>query len=69
MIEQIYLIHRWDPNRVDLGVIAMKGYSPSSKTLGLEPHNQMQYSVIPKTHVEEVLHVCRDAVGIFYSPN
>ena len=32
--------------RVDLGVIAIKGNSIISKAPGLEPHNQIQFSVI-----------------------
>ena len=40
-MEQFYLTHRWDPKRVDQGVMAMKEYSIFSKALGLEPHHQM----------------------------
>ena len=37
---------------------------------GLEPHHQMQCSVLSKTLVgEDVLPLCRDAVGVFYTPN
>ena len=35
--------------RVDLGVIAMKGFSTFSWVTGLERHRQMQFSVIPRT--------------------
>ena len=60
MIEQFYLTPRWDSNRyyylgynhlVDLGVMAMKGYSMFTKSQELEPHHQMQFSFIPKTLV------------------
>ena len=49
MIEQFYLIHRWDPNRMDLGVMKMKRYSTLSRELELEPHHQMQFSIIHRT--------------------
>ena len=57
MIKQFYLTYRWEPNRychsesVDLGVMAMKKYSPFPKVLGLESHHQMQFSVISRMHV------------------
>ena len=35
--------------RVDLGVMAIKGYSLLSRSLEREPHNQMKFSVIPRT--------------------
>ena len=44
------------PNRyypswsVDLGVIAMKGDSTFPIASELEPHHQMQFNVIPRTH-------------------
>ena len=36
---------------------------------GLDPHHQMQLSVISRTHWvrQGVLPLCRDAVGVFYS--
>ena len=37
--------------RVDLGVIAMKGYSSFPKAPGLEPHHQLQFTLIPRTLV------------------
>ena len=39
MIEWLYLTHRWDLNR----------YYHIPLTLGLESHNQMKFSVIPRT--------------------
>ena len=36
--------------RLDLGVMEMKGYLPPSRSPELEPHHQMQFSVIPRTH-------------------
>ena len=35
--------------RVDLGVMAMKQYSSLPKSQELQPHHQMQLSIIPKT--------------------
>ena len=49
-VEQFYLTHRYDPirlqslrARVDLGAMAMKGYSAFPKALPalLEPHHQI----------------------------
>ena len=34
--------------KVDLGVMAMKGYFTFSKAPGLKPHHQMQFSAIPR---------------------
>ena len=34
---------------VDLGVMGMKEYATFSKAPGLEPHHQLQLSVIPRT--------------------
>ena len=46
----------------------MKGYSTFSKASGLEPHHQMQFSVIPRTLAGYgVLPLCRGEVGVFYS--
>ena len=53
----VYLTHRSNPNRyynfksVNLGVIAMKGYPTLLRSLELEPQHQMQFSVIPRTHL------------------
>ena len=47
MIKKFYLTYRWDPNwydhsgSVDLGVMAMKGYSTFPKVLVLELQHQM----------------------------
>ena len=38
--------------RVDLRVMPMKGSSTFLKALGLEPHHQMQFSVIPRILIE-----------------
>ena len=43
IFKQIYLIHRWI--RVNLGVIAMKGYTTISRAPELGPYNQMHFSV------------------------
>ena len=55
MTKQFYLTCWSNPNRyylfqvrVDWGVMAMKGYYTFSKALGLEPHHQMQFSVMPR---------------------
>ena len=41
MIEYFYLTHRSNPNRVDLGVMAMKRYSAFSKAPELAPYINM----------------------------
>ena len=57
---------------VDLGVIAMKGYSTFLKALAfLEPQHQITLFHI-RTLVDgwgggEILSLCRDIVGVFYS--
>ena len=44
--------------RVNLGAMAMKGYSAFPKDLAL-------FSVVHRTLIEEVLSICRDAVCVF----
>ena len=47
--------------------MAMKGYSTLPRYPKQEPHHEMQFTIIFRTLiVEEILHLCRDAVGIFY---
>ena len=53
--------------RVDLRVIAMKGYCIFPKVPGMEPLHQMQFHVISRVHIRRVLPLSRGAVGIFYS--
>ena len=49
--------------RVDLGAMAIKGYSAFPKAPALlEPHH-----LIAQCHNQETR--CREAVGVFYSPN
>ena len=36
-------------DRVDLGVMAMKGYYTFPKALGLDTHHQMQFDIIYRT--------------------
>ena len=56
--------------RVDLRAVVMKGYSTFSEVPKLEPHHQIQFSVISRILVEgRSYFFCRDAVGIFYSPS
>ena len=56
--------------RMDLGVMAMKGYSIFSKAPELEPKHQTHFSVIPRSLVKGgVLPLSRDAVGVLYSPS
>ena len=56
--------------RVDLGVMTMKGQLTFPKALGLEPHHQIQFSVIPRTFFRgRVLCQYRDAVRIFNNPS
>ena len=52
--------------RVDLGTMAMKGYSTYSIALRLKPHISL-FNVISRTLVRGVLLFCQDAVGVFYS--
>ena len=56
--KQIYLIHRWEPNRyhhsalrMDLGVILMKRYFTLLRSLGIEPQHQMQFCVQSSTYL------------------
>ena len=35
--------------RVDLGVMAIKGYATHPRSPQLEPHYQMQFRIIPRT--------------------
>ena len=39
--------------RVNPGVKIFKGYSTFPRSLGLEPQNWIQFSIIPKEHVLE----------------
>ena len=47
ILKLIYLTHR--RVTVDQSVMAMKGYSTLPKSKELEPHHQMQFSVVPRT--------------------
>ena len=58
--------------RVDLGAMAIKGYSALPRTSALlEPYRL--FGVIKRTHVRGggggVFALCRAAVGVFYSPS
>ena len=58
--------------RVDLGAMAMKGYSTFPKAPALpELHHQTVYCHFQDTHSrgEGVLPLCRETVGVFYNPN
>ena len=50
-----YLTHKWDPNSyyhswsVDQGAMVMKGCSTFPKPPELEPHNQIEFNIIPRT--------------------
>ena len=49
--------------------MAMKEYSTFPKASGVEPHHQVQFSVICKTLIDGgVLPLCKDAVGGFAVP-
>ena len=53
--------------RVDLGGMAMKGYSVFPKApASLEPHLQIVQCHIQESHCG-VLPLCRGAVGVFYN--
>ena len=59
------LLHR---AKVDLGAVAMKGCSAFPKApTSLETHHQIVLCHIQDTHWG--LPLCREAVGIFYSPS
>ena len=49
--------------------MAMEGFFTFSQAPGLEPHNQMQSFLIPRTLVWRAAPLCRDAVGVFYTSN
>ena len=40
--KQNYLTHKWDPNKVNLGVMAIKKYSTLPRSLEFKLHHQMQ---------------------------
>ena len=68
MIKHLYLIHRWDTNRyyhlVVLRVMVKKMYSTFLNAPELEPHHQMQFSVISRTlGWGEVLLICRNGLS------
>ena len=44
--------------RVELGVMAMKGYLAISSSPELEPSNQIQFNAIPKTHSRQIAFPC-----------
>ena len=52
--KHIYWIHRLVLPfriRVDLGLLARKGYPQLDKTHKMEPHHQMQFSVVLRTPI------------------
>ena len=56
--------------RVDLWAIAIKGYFAFPKAPALlKPHHQIVQGHIPGHSLLVVTPVCRDAVGIFFSPS
>ena len=56
--------------RVDLGVMAMKGYSPfPSFSITEASLSDCLPSYIKGHSLVAVLLLCRDAVGVFYSPS
>ena len=73
MIKRFSLINRWDLNKSNhsgsertLEFMAMRGYPTFPKALGLEPLNGL-VSYIGHSFRGGPPHLCRDAVGIFYS--
>ena len=52
--------------RVDLGAMAIKGYSASPKPQYYWSLTVRMFSVISKTFVGGDLPLCREAVGVFY---
>ena len=69
MIIYFYLIYWWDANRVELGVMAMKGYSSFPKDLHswFSPLDEV-YCYIQDNRWEG-LTPCKKAVIMFYSPS
>ena len=55
--------------RVDLGAMAMKGYSTFPKLQHSWNLTIRLFSVISRTLVRGVLPLCRGAVSVFYSPS
>ena len=57
---------------VDLGVMAIKEYFPLFRSPELEPHNQMQFSVIPRTlhffFFGGLTHTAEYIVEVLYAP-
>ena len=47
------MIQRWDPNKVDLGVMPVKVYCTFFQTSGLEPHHQIVLCQIQNTRLVE----------------
>ena len=66
-------VHKWVlPIRVwmNLGIMAMKGYSTLYKAPELELHHQMGFCLIPRILIERRgVPFCRGVVDVFYSPN
>ena len=57
-------------DRVELGAMAKNSYSTFSIALALlEPYHQMLSSHIQDTRLGGVVDLCKDVVGVFYSPN
>ena len=55
--------------RVDLGIMEMNRYSRFPKALELEPRHE-KANVVSRTLVcGEILSLCKDAIGVFYSPS
>ena len=71
MVKKVYLIHKWNTNRLSHSgsVGIMKIYSSFFKAPGLEFRHQIQFIVISRTLLGggRVLPLRKDAVGIFYS--
>ena len=64
------LIRCYPPGQIDLGAMTMKEYSvfPKAPTL-VQPHHQIVLCHSQDTRWVEVLPLCREAVGVLYSPS
>ena len=56
------------PASMDLGKMAMKGYSTFPRVQRLKPHHQTQFRVISKVRGGQVLPLCRYAPSIILQP-
>ena len=56
--------HSWNPNRVNLGVMAIKMYFKLSGSSELERHHQIQFTIIPRT---PKIPYAEDTISVFWA--